>query len=173
MSLTKRCRAASRPAGHGLWLYAGVVIALGLHTLAGHLETSLFAQTGNTSFTTSTTTSASVESPPTCGVIGSSREVQTIETTTRIGPACIGVGDRDVVNPSPACGGAPPAAPPVDPGRGTVFIVVAGTQNFNTHVHTETITCVAAVPAVPWPALAGLGGLLTGAGAWWLRRRRT
>ena len=85
--------------------------------------------------------------------------------TETIGPA------RDVVNPSPACGGLPPAAAPVDPSRGTVFLVQAGTLNSHTGFHTQTIQCVAAVPALPLPALVGLGGVLSALGAWHFSRR--
>jgi hypothetical protein len=51
-----------------------------------------------------------------------------------------------------------------------VFLVLAGTTNINDNTNTETIQCVAAVPALPWPALIGTALAVSGLGAWRLRR---
>lgn len=161
---------AGRRASRRYWRLLGLAAGVLLHVVAGWWAEPGFAQSTNTTFTTSTTSSSSFESPPACTVIGSSRTVETVTLQFQIGPGCIGVGNRDIANPSPTCG--PEFYGNPDPLHGTEFFVTAGTENFNANIHTETITCVAAVPALPWPALLGLGGLLTGAGAWWMGRRR-
>jgi len=160
------------PRSSGLiWSGLGLMIALALHAVAGWGAATGFAQgTTNTSITESSTTSTSFESPPACSVVGASRQVETVTLQVTVGPGCIGIGNRDVVNPAPDCGGLPPANP--DPSRGTPFLVTFGNSNVNANTHTETIQCVAAVPALPWPALLGLGGALSGLGWLGLKRRR-
>ena len=75
-----------------------------------------------------------------------------------------------MANPSPSCGGLAAGTP--DPFHGTAnSLVLAGGTNANFNTHTETITCVAAVPTMPRMLVVGLGALLAGGGAWWLRRR--
>jgi hypothetical protein len=156
------------PRGRGLWVGTGVLAGLLLHGVAGWGSLVALAQ-GSVTFTSSFTTSSSFESPPAC-TVGSSRTVETATVQQTLGPLCIGIGNRDVVNPSPACAGVPAAAAPSDPFHGTVFLNLAGTTNFNDNTNTETIQCVAAVPALPWPALLGLGGILSGLGVWRVRR---
>lgn len=154
------------------WSALGLVAAFTLHAIADWGVTPGFAQGGQNGTTTeSTTSSTSFESPPDCSVIGSSRQVQTLTFQLSVGPRCIGIGDRDIANPSPDCQGLTPEAPPVDPDFGTVFLVPFGTSNTNANLHTETIQCIAAVPVLPWPALLGLGGALGGLGLWGFRRR--
>lgn len=158
------------------WTLAGLGAALLLHAVAGWGSLPGLAQQNgtNTTFSNSTTSSTGFESPPSCTTIGSTRQVQTFTLTETIGPRCIGVGNRDVANPSPACSGLSPAPPPVDPAFGSVFQVVAGTVNFNTNTHTLTLTCVAPTPALPAPWLGGLGAaaLALGAAVLGLARRR-
>jgi len=149
----------------------GITLALALHALGGIGAVVGLAQPPtNGTVTQSTTSSTSFESPPACSVVGSSRQVQTLTPRLSVGPECIGIGNRDLVNPAPACGGLPPAAPPLDPGRGTVFLVPFGQSNTNFNLHTETVQCVAAVPALPLPLFLGLGGALAGLGLWGARR---
>ena len=157
------------------WTVAGVALALGLHAVAGWGALPGRAQANNT-LTTSTTSASGFESPPACTVIGSTRDVETVTFTLSVGPACIGIGNRDIANPSPDCPtepppGFPPAPPPVDPGFGTTHLVPFGTTNTNVNTHTLTLTCVAPTPALPWPWLIGLGAGLLGAGAGMVRRR--
>jgi hypothetical protein len=154
------------------WTGLGVLAGLGLHLVAGWWSAPALAQGGNTTFTVSTTTSSSFESPPACSLVGSSRTVDTVTIQGTTGPACVGIGNRDISNPSPACAGLSPAAPPSDPFHGTVFLVLAGTSYINGNTNTETIQCVAAVPTLPRPALICLVSFLTGLGAWQLARRR-
>jgi hypothetical protein len=156
----------------GRWTVAGISLALALHALADWGALPGRAQS-NVTTTESTTTATGFESPPACSVIGSTREVQTVTLTNRAGPECIGIGNRDVPNPSPACGGLVPAPPPVDPSFGVPYLVPFGTTNTNFNTHTLTLTCVAPTPALPWPWLAGLGAGLLGTGAGLVRRRRT
>ena len=152
------------------WTVAGIGLALALHAIAGW--GALPGRAQNNSTTTESTTSATgFESPPACTVIGSTRQVETITPTLTVGPGCIGIGNRDVPNPSPACEGLPPAAPPVDPAFGTTFLVPFGISNLNINVDTLTLTCVAPTPALPWPWLLGLGAGVLGAGAGMMRRR--
>jgi hypothetical protein len=128
----------------------------------------LHAQTPTT---TSSTTSVTVfESPPKCEVIGSSRQQVSVTQQAQTGPACIGIGNRDVVNPSPSCGGLPPGQP--EPNHGSTFLVQSGTQNTNTNTLTQTLECVPPTPALPLPWLTGLGAGVIGAGAALLRRLR-
>jgi hypothetical protein len=157
--------------GAARWTVAGFGLALALHVVAGWGALPGRAQS-NTTTTVSSTTETGFESPPACSVIGSTREVQTLTFTVNVGPACIGIGNRDAPNPSPACGGLPPAPPPMDPSFGGPFLVPLGTVNTNTNVHTLMLTCVAPTPALPWPWLIGLGAGLLGAGAGLVRRRR-
>ena len=151
------------------WTVAGVALALVLHALGGWGGVSGAAQS-NTTFTESSTSASGFESPPACSEIGSTRQVETLTLTVTVGPGCIGVGNRDVPNPSPACGGLPPAEP--DPAFGTTFLVPFGVTNNNINTHTLTLTCVAPTPALPWPWLVGLGAGVLGAGARLVRRRR-
>lgn len=162
------------PRGRGLWVRGGVLAGLLLHGVAGWWTPAGLAQGGEPDITTtnSTSSSTSFESPPVCSPVGSSRVVLTTTVDSTFGPSCIGIGDRDIVDPSPACGGSPAADPPFDPSHGTAFVVVAGSLNINTHTHFETFQCIAAVPGLPWPALLGLGGMLSGLGMWRLRARR-
>ena len=153
------------------WPLAGVAVSLLLHAVAGWGALPGHAQTNGT-VTESTTTATGFESPPACSVIGSTREVQTLTSALSVGPQCIGIGNRDIPNPSPACGGLPPAAPPVDPSFGVPFLVPFGSSNTNFNLHTLTLTCVAPTPALPWPWLVGLGAGVLGAGAGLVRRRR-
>lgn len=120
--------------------------------------------------TTSTSTATAFEAPPKCDVVGTSREEVWTTQQVQAGPSCIGVGDRDVANPSPACGGFTAGDP--DPGFGTTFLVPEGTENVNKHTHTLTVTCVPPTPALPAPWLTGLGLGVLGAGAAMLRRLR-
>ena len=148
----------------------GLALAVALHAIAGWGAASGLAQpVSNVTTTTSTTSRTSFESPPACTTVGTARQVQTVTFTDLAGPACIGIGNRDIANPAPACGGAPPAAAPVDPGFGTPFIVPFGSTNTNVNTQTETIQCVAAVPALPVPLFVGLGGALAGLGLWRMR----
>src|SRR5690606_22224340 len=137
-----------------------------LHAIAGWGAAPGLAQVSNVTTTQSTTSSSSVESPPSCAEIGTSRVVETITLTTHAGPMCIGIGNRDVANPTPVCGDVTQAPPPSDPGFGTTHIVPFGSTTTNFNTHTETIQCVAPVPALPLPLLVGLGGALTGLGLW-------
>jgi hypothetical protein len=156
------------------WTTAGVALALGLHAAAGWGGVPGLAQS-NTTITESTTTSSGFESPPACSVIGSTRQVQTVELNVAVGPACIGIGNRDIPNPSPNCPTEPPPGFPPglpDPGFGTVHLVTFGNSNQNFNTHTLTLTCVAPTPALPWPWLIGLGAGVLGAGAGMVRRFR-
>ena len=154
------------------WPLAGLGLALLLHVVAGWGALPGRAQQTNVTTTQSTTSASGFESPPACTVIGSTRQEQTVTVQLTIGPACIGIGNRDIPNPSPACGSLPPAQPPMDPAFGSAFAVLAGNQNVNTNTHTLTLTCVAPTPALPWPWLVGLGAGVLGAGAGMMRRRR-
>jgi hypothetical protein len=138
------------PRGRGLWIVAGVLAGLLLHGVGGWWTPTGFAQSTNTTTTTTTTGSSVFNSPPDCGPVGSSGTSASITTTTTFGPETIFVG----VNQSQS------------------FFVAAGTMNIDTHTHTTTFFCVAAVPALPWPTLLGLGGVLSGLGMWRLRARR-
>ena len=157
-----------RPSSPPRWPRAGVTLALLFHVVAGWGALSGVAQ-GTTTFTTSTTSASGFESPPACSEIGSTRQVVTLTVTPNIGPACIGIGNRDIPNPSPDCGSLPPRDP--DPAFGQTFQVLPGQENFNTNTHTLTLTCVAPTPALPWPWLVGLGAGVLGAGAGMMRRR--
>lgn len=153
-----------------LGLGAGLVLAAALHALGGVRTAEVAAQSpSNSTMTQSTSSSTSFESPPACSAVGSARQVQVTTFEVTVGPGCIGIGNRDIVNPSPQCAGLPPW-PALDPGRGTVFLVPFGNQNLNTNINTETIQCVAAVPALPIPLLFGLGGALAALGAYGARR---
>lgn len=134
----------------------GIVAGLLLHGAAGWWSETALAQSANTTFTNSTSSHTSLESPPACGPVGSSRSVQTVTLEETVGPGTIIIGDRD--------------------NGGTAFDVLAGTNNVNVNTHTETFQCVAAtaapsVPALSWPALLGLAGTLGAVGAWRLTRR--
>lgn len=134
----------------------GAFAGLLLHGVAGWWGTTALAQTTNSTITTSTTSHTSFESPPACSPVGSSRSVETITLEDTIGPGTIIIGNRDT--------------------GGTVFVVLAGWTNLNVNTHTETFQCVAAgtaasVPALSWPALLGLAGVLAALGAWQLARR--
>jgi hypothetical protein len=87
-----------------------------------------FPNNGSTS-TVSNSSHTSVESPPVCNPVGSSRSVQTFTNEETIGPATIFIGDRD--------------------SGGTPFQVLAGTTNLNTNTHTEIYQCVAITPPPP------------------------
>jgi hypothetical protein len=95
--------------------------------------------------------------------------VVTVTVQPQTGPACLGIGNRDIPNPSPACGGQPWGTPAPD--FGETLIVPAGDQHANKHTHTLTLTCVPPTPALPFPWLAGLGLGVLGTGATLLRRR--
>ena len=82
-----------------------------------------------TTVTVSTSSHTSVESPPACAPVGSSRSVQTIVLEDTVGPGTIIIGNRD--------------------NGGVVFQVLAGTANLNTNTHTETYQCVAVAPPSP------------------------
>lgn len=158
-----RSRSAITPA-------IGLTLAVALHVIAGWGAATGSAQpVSNTTTTVSSTSSTSFESPPACTSVGASRQVQTVTFTVTGGPACIGIGNRDIANPAPACAGFQPAAPPVHPAFGTVYLVPPGSVNSNANTHTETIGCVAAVPALPVPLFVGLGGALAGLGLWRMR----
>jgi hypothetical protein len=129
----------------------GVAAVLLLHGVAGWWSLEGLAQ-GSLTITTSTSSSTSFESPPVCSPVGSSRSVETITLEDTIGPGTIIVGNRDT-------GGTPANVP-------------AGTSNTNINTHTTTFQCVAAVPALPWPWIAGMGFVLSGLGVWTITRRR-
>ena len=118
---------------------AGVFAGALLHGVAGRFGSDALAQgSSNNTFTTSTSSGAGFESPPTCNPIGSSRAVETITLEDRIGPDAILVGNRDT--------------------GGTVFPVPAGTSNTNVNVHTQTFGCVAPITSVP--IVLSSGGLV-------------
>ena len=134
----------------------GVAAGLLLHGVAGWWSATALAQTTNSTITTSTSSGTSFESPPACSPVRSSRVVETVTLEGSVGPATIIIGNRDT--------------------GGTVFVVLAGWTNLNANTHTETFQCVAAgtaasVPALSWPALLGLAGILGALGAWQLSRR--
>ena len=142
------------------WVRIAVGVAAGLllHGVAGLWSTTALAQgSENQSLTTSTTSGTSFESPPACSPVGSSRSVDTVTLEETIGPNWIVIGNRDT--------------------GGTPFYVLSGTSNLNANTHTQTFQCVAAgtaassVPALSWPALLGLAGVLAALGAWQLGRR--
>ena len=130
------------------WILAGTLAGVILHGAAGRWSDVVFAQSTNTSFTTSTTHHTSTESPPACSPVGSSRTETSVTVTEAIGPTTILIGEDQSVP----------------------FFVPAGTDNLNTNTHTETFVCIPAVPALPPPALFSGGLLLAGLGAWRLRR---
>ena len=142
-----------------LFVFVGL---LGLVPMVAH------AQTATT--TASTTTEEDFESPPKCEVIGSTRQEISTSQQVQGGSACIGIGNRDVPNGSPACGGLPAGSP--DPYFGSTHLVADGVVNTNTNTHTLTLTCVEGTPALPLPWLTGLGLGVLGAGAALLRRLR-
>lgn len=120
------------------------------------------------------------ESPPACSPVGSSRVVALpLVVTNTLGPACIGVGDRSVANPNPACAGSPAAPPPVDPFHGQIILVPAGDLNTDVQTVIQTFQCVsastagvaAAIPTLPWSGLAALAVLLALAGGWYAWQR--
>ena len=114
----------------------GVFAGLLLPGVAACFCSIAFAQTGTT-VTTSTSSGTSFESPPACSPLGSSRVVQTVSIENTLGPGSILVGNRDT--------------------GGTVFAVVAGTQNINANTHTQTFGCVA--PSTTVPIVLSSGGL--------------
>ena len=109
-----------------------------------------------TTFTRSTSSSSTTESPPACSPVGSERVVITNQTELAIGPDTIIIGDRD--------------------SGGTPFEVVSGSTNVNTNTLTTTITCVAAtataVPTMSQGRIIGLAGLIAAVGLWFTKRRR-
>lgn len=144
----------------------------------------VFAQGGGTTtFSVSTDRVTLFESPPACGPIGSARVVTSPPVVTNtIGPACIGIGDQRLSitnpNPNPACGGSPPAPPPIDPFHGQTFQVAAGDNNIDVYTLVQTFQCVAAVtgvptavPALPWSGLVALALLVALAGGWYVWQR--
>lgn len=180
---------SSRPP-HWTRIAAGIVAGLVLHGVAGWWSpAALAAGSGatNSTITLSTSSHTSFESPPACGLVGSSRSVQTVTLEESIGgndpitglSTCTIIGNRDNFFPTRPC--LPQdtqVSLPSDPVTGRWFYVLAGWTNLNVNTHTETFQCVAAasasvaVPALPWPALLGLGNLLLGLGTWQLARRR-
>jgi len=67
-------------------------------------------------------------------------DTQTVTLEERLGPDCIGIGNRDVPNVAPCTGCTTPPQPTVPiPGFGTPFCVVAGTANLNEHTQTHTV----------------------------------
>lgn len=119
---------------------------------------------------TSSSSATGFEAPPKCKEVGTTRQEVWTSSQSQTGPACIGVGNRDVPNPSPACGGLPWGDP--SPEFGEPLLIAEGTEHTNKHTHTLTLTCVPPTPALPFPWLMGLGAAAFGAGAEVLRRRR-
>ncbi len=67
-------------------------------------------------------------------------DTETETTEERLGPDCIGIGDRDVPNTAPCGGCTSPPQPPVPvPAAGTPFCVAANTININSHTRTHTV----------------------------------
>jgi hypothetical protein len=108
--------------------------------------------------TFSTSTMVVNDASPTCAP--SSTPIVTLEET--FGPACIGIGNRDIANPAPACGGNPAATGVDSPSRGTAFIVVVGSINLNTNTHNNIVNCTAprVIPTIGSGALALIAMLL-------------
>jgi hypothetical protein len=118
--------------------------------------------------TSSRSTTIVNDASPSC--VPSTRTAVTLEET--IGPACIGIGNRDIANPAPACGGSPPAVGVNSPSRGDAFIVVVGSINLNTNFHTDIVNCTSprVIPAIGSVLLALMASLLGILGIVRLRR---
>jgi hypothetical protein len=161
---------------------AGGIIAIAIHLGVGG-STRVAAQVGGNTFTETNEEFFFTESPPACTTIGSKRSVDdAIVVTNSVGPKCLGIGDRTdpvtgapvvIADPTTACGGFPPEAPPLDPTRGQVFLAVPGSLNSDAYTRRNTYTCVAAVPALSRPMIGALALLTFGVGAWFARRRRS
>ena len=107
---------------------------LGLVPMVAHAQT--------TTMTASTTTEEDFESPPKCEVIGSTPQEISTSQQVQAGAACIGIGNRDVPNGSPACGGlARRRARPLlrlDPSRRR-----RGGEHQHQHPHADAHLCAA------------------------------
>ena len=134
-----------------------------------------------TSYSTSTSSQTSFESPPVCNPVGSSRSALTITMEDSVGPGTIIIDNRDNFIPAPPGGCVDnQMSLPADTVSGRCLNVLVGTSNINVNSHTQTFQCVAAVvaaapvpvPLLPWPALLLLGNLVAGLGVWQLVRRR-
>ena len=67
-------------------------------------------------------------------------DTETVTLEERLGPDCIGIGDRDVPNTAPCEGCTTPPQPTVPiPAAGTPFCVAPGTTNINEHTRTHTV----------------------------------
>ena len=151
-----------------------LVGVVGVLLLAGTAEARQLPSAGGGAPTTTSTSSSSAsgfEAPPQCTEIGTTRQEVSTSQQFQTGPACIGVGNRDVPNPSPACGGLPWGVP--SPDFGQPLLIATGTEHVNKHTHTLTLTCVPPTPALPLPWLFGLGATALGTGAALLRRARS
>ena len=137
-----------------------MIMALGAGIASAQVRTQTF----------STSTTVRNDAGPSC--VPSSVLTVTLEETT--GPACIGIGNRDIANPAPACAGNPPAIGPGSPSRGDTFIVATGSINLNTNRHTDIVNCTAprVIPTIDGTLLGVMASVLALLGIDKLRRRR-
>jgi hypothetical protein len=162
--------ALARPGAHAIHR---TVLVLTLTAWTTCVSSPVFG--GPTSTTTSTSSRTTLACPappfaPDCVLEG--QTLICVTTTTTFGPACIGIGDRNVANALPCTGCSGCIACEVPP-SGTPFCVAAGNLNVNTNTDTTTFLCQSTpAPALSAWGLAACAGLLLAYAARRLRASR-